>query len=100
MKKKITLFISIILLNTGTLLGQIGCMDNSFHTKLQFDHKQYHYVQCNCPCHQYISSFVKGKCPQCGHYHDPKDFEILTSADIHALEVKETGTEQICPSMQ
>jgi len=96
MKKKLIFFISITFLNTGALFGAIGCMDNSFHTKVKFDHKQYHYVQCNCPCHKYINSFVKGECPECGHYHDPEDFEILTPADIHALDIQKTGTDDTC----
>jgi len=79
------MFIVLLLLaNTNTLFAAIGCMDNSYHTKQKIDYKTYHYVQCNCPCHKYASSFVRGKCPKCGHYHDPGDFEVLTSADIRA----------------
>ena len=92
-KRKTILFISSILFSTNSLFGTIGCMDNSYHIKQKFDHKRYHYVQCNCPCHKYINSFVKGVCPQCGHYHDPRDFEVLTYADINALEIQETTTK-------
>ncbi|KKP29228.1 MAG: hypothetical protein UR12_C0012G0016 [candidate division TM6 bacterium GW2011_GWF2_30_66] len=71
--KKIIL-VSITILNSTNLYSSIGCMDDSYHTKRKNDPKTYHYVKCNCPCHKYSASFVRGKCPQCGHYHDPKDF--------------------------
>ncbi|MFC1842541.1 hypothetical protein ACFLYU_02695 [Candidatus Dependentiae bacterium] len=82
MNKKTILMAIMLTLNSSYLAGAIGCMDNSYHTKRKNDHKEYHYVQCNCPCHKYRSSFVRGKCPKCGHYHDPGEFEILTYAEL------------------
>jgi len=86
--KKIILIATLLLLHTSAAVGEIGCMDDSYHTKKACDHKLYHYVRCNCPCHKYRKSFVRGKCPKCGHYHDPGEFHILTYADFQAL-VKE-----------
>ena len=75
MKKLIYIITAILFLSaTNQLNTQIGCMDNSWHLKKKDDHKEYHYVQCNCECHRYAQSFDRGKCSKCGHYHDPKEF--------------------------
>lgn len=79
--KKIILT-SIMALNSTSLSGAIGCMDDSYHVERKNDPKTYHYVKCNCPCDKYSASFVRGKCPRCGHYHDPKDFNTQSYADL------------------
>jgi len=78
MKAKIKTIIFILLsLTTHCIFGAIGCMDNSRRLKERPDYKDYRYVKCNCPCHKYISSFDRGKCPECGHYHDPGEFKVV-----------------------
>ncbi|MFC1841443.1 hypothetical protein ACFLYA_00020 [Candidatus Dependentiae bacterium] len=82
MNKKYILLAIMLIANAYTLWGRIGCMDNSYHTKKKNDHKTYHYVQCNCPCHKYRNSFVRGQCPRCGHYHDPGEFQPSTYTEL------------------
>ena len=79
--KKIILT-SIMFLNSTNLSGAIGCLDDSYHVERKNDPKTFHYVKCNCDCSKYAASFVRGKCPQCGHYHDPKDFSTLSYAEL------------------
>lgn len=60
-----------------------GCMDNSWHLQRPFDSKDYHYVQCFCPCtkrHKILAD--RGKCTQCGHYREPKSFIIITEPEM------------------
>ena len=53
--------------------AELGCMSKSYKLAKDFDHKQYHYVKCECPCKQYPHYFHKGyRCSKCGHAHDPQ----------------------------
>ena len=69
--------ILFVLVSTTILRAEIGCMTKSKHLESAFDYKNYHYVQCNCPCWKYETSSDRGICSQCGHYHEPRRFEIL-----------------------
>jgi len=80
MKKTIFILLIVALTHTNSMQPAIGCMDKSYHVKKKYDYKVYHYVQCNCPCHKYVHSFDRGICPQCGHYHDPGEFNVLAPA--------------------
>ena len=63
------------------LFGDVGCMDNSWHLKRSPDYKNYHYVECRCPCKQQTILENRGQCLRCGHYHSPRDFDfMITSA--------------------
>jgi len=73
---------SIMILNSTNLSCSIGCMDDSYHVERKNDPKTFHYVQCNCNCRKYATSVVRGKCSQCGHYHDAKDFDVLSYAEL------------------
>lgn len=65
-----------------SIISQIGCMDNSHHLQQKYDSKEYHYVQCNCPCDRYAAVGKKApsrnQCLECGHYHDPKPHYVAS----------------------
>lgn len=43
------------------------CLDNSWHLEQAFDTKEYHPVECNCPCRKL--NIAQGECTDCGHKH-------------------------------
>lgn len=61
-----------------------GCMDNSLHASQKYpytcekecDLKQFHHVECSCPCERYGFDPVKYTCLKCGHYHCPKHLPV------------------------
>lgn len=59
-------------------MAQIGCMDNSKHadTCLGYDYKNYHYVQCSCPCYRYPHLLDRDTCARCGHFHEVNSLDI------------------------
>ncbi|MCL4229531.1 hypothetical protein KJZ61_02460 [Candidatus Dependentiae bacterium] len=68
-----TSFLMLIAVFHPTMHAEIGCMSKSYKLAKNFDHKQYHYVKCECPCKQYPHYFHKGyRCSKCGHAHDPQ----------------------------
>ena len=77
MKKRI-LFIALVIalfsFNNSTYAARC-CQRKSKDLKTKYDSKNFHYVECNCPCYEYILSPVGGICPQCGCYHDPDELE-------------------------
>ena len=71
------------------------CMDNSYHAnrcEATYDYKNYHYVQCDCPCERYARSLERGTCRRCLHYHIPRDTKIKVdkSAYINTRKQKKT----------
>jgi hypothetical protein len=68
-------------------------MDNSYHAYAcndgelckyrMHDHKTLHYVECACPCNEYIVLARKGKCPGCMHYHKPSVDLVIDADNIH-----------------
>lgn len=59
------------------LIAAPECMDNSYHLT-QVDHKEYHVVQCNCPCEKrYTILAQRGICCKCGHFRDPYALRTL-----------------------
>ncbi len=93
MKKVMFIFLVLSLISTNTIYPAIGCQAKSYHLKKKYDYKVYHYVQCNCQCHKYAHSFERGKCSQCGHYHDPGEFNVL--APVSVEETKRKNDEQL-----
>ena len=82
MKNKYTVLMFLItvstLLNTRSINGKVGCMDNSWHLKKAYDYKTYHYVYCSCPCEkEYEQLSNRGQCWKCHHYHEPQNIEII-----------------------
>ncbi len=64
------------------LLTRVGCIDNSFHLKKWPDFKQYHYVQCSCPCSEFAHVAERDKCLKCGHYHAPQPKILITKNGV------------------
>lgn len=65
--KKLILFAYV-----NMLIAAPECMDNSYHLTRRIDHRDYHYVSCNCPCQKrYKILDQRGICTQCGHFRDP-----------------------------
>lgn len=77
--KKIMMFFFLLaeLIKFEHSIGSVGCMDNSYRLKKEFDTKRYHYVECHCPCDRIHG--ITNKCLSCGHFHEYKPLIILTS---------------------
>ena len=85
--KKIEIALTLsFLLAFMVVKPKVGCVDNSYHLKQKYDSKEYHYVECNCPCDTHaafgLKSKYRNKCLECGHYHyaDPQSFPIQKNA--------------------
>ncbi len=74
----------MVMLITNNIIvnGAIDCMDNSYHLAKKCDNKSYHYVPCNCPCKKQLSA-VRNKCISCGHYHEGKQWKLISTAQIN-----------------
>lgn len=74
--------IIIATLYIGTLYTAPGCLDNSYHLTQAFDYKNYHLVQCNCPCEkQYKILSKRAQCSKCLHYRDPYVWDLLRTSN-------------------
>ncbi len=60
-----------------------GCMDNSYHADpcAPYDYKNYHYVDCDCPCERYAQLYNRGMCGGCHHYRIPRDSKLDAALD-------------------
>jgi len=67
-----------LFLTTAQLSSAPGCMDNSRHLTELNDSKEYHFVECNCPCKTRIAK--QDRCIECRHAHKPVTIEILSNA--------------------
>ena len=56
----------------------VGCMDTSHYLQTSYDTKDLHYVRCNCACDSSIMLRTWGKCILCEHYHQPKDWIVMS----------------------
>ena len=59
------------------------CADYSWHLQKEIDNKEFHLVQCNCPCNKrYFLNIRNGlQCEKCMHYRDPKPLIIVGRTD-------------------
>lgn len=72
----------VIALISISLRGAPGCMDNSQHLAEKFDNKEYHYVQCNCPCQKLYELLAdRAQCAKCFHYRVPQRMIIVSHKD-------------------
>lgn len=73
------------------------CMDNSWYLEKENDLKEYHHVQCNCPCGKYDRNETyqlladRNRCFQCGHFHDPRPIASRSSTSVKEA----ADTEQV-----
>jgi len=73
------IFLSLLfVMNMIPAYAAIGCMDDSYHLQRSNDHKTRHYVSCNCPCSQYKILSHDSKCLVCFHYHEPKQWAVVS----------------------
>jgi len=69
---RLTLIIFTLILFINAYLhlhASTGCLDNSWHLEKFPDNKEYHEVNCNCPCWKYKTSSDRNRCLRCMHYH-------------------------------
>ncbi len=73
----------------------VGCLDNSWHLKKYPDNKEYHEVECLCPCWKYKTNADRNQCTRCLHYH----IDTPVAADIQKNEapsIIESASEKCC----
>lgn len=76
-KLPVYILVSIVLINIFLhLKASNGCMDTSWHLEKRFDYKEYHTVECNCPCWKYKELSDRNRCSKCLHYHKPEAFGV------------------------
>ena len=74
------LLLSSMILASIQMHGQTGCIDNSKHLE-EIDHKDLHFVSCNCDCKRYPQLADRNKCTKCGHFHDIEPYIIVSRVD-------------------
>lgn len=65
MKKLI--YLCIFFVFNSQIVSCPHCLDDSWHLERPFDNKEYHPVECNCPCRKL--NIARGECTECGHKH-------------------------------
>lgn len=100
MKMLSRIFIFLVI-NSTCIFAAPDCIDNSWYLKKEIDLKEYHHVQCNCPCGKYTRNETfnviadRNKCFKCGHYHNPYPVimhsarSLETNADIKQVDYVE-----------
>lgn len=74
-KKLLITAIAFLAMVNIAINGKAGCLSKSYQLKQKFDPKEYHPVECNCPCDYWamrgLKTDAKSKCLECGHAHNP-----------------------------
>lgn len=83
----IALILSFVCITSAVINATVGCMAHSHHLVQKYDHKEYHFVSCNCPCLSQDRIARKNKCRRCGHAHDPRKIIIIGEDDNEASSV-------------
>lgn len=98
------IFISMIGIQFLSIFAASDCLDNSWYMEREIDLKEYHHVQCNCPCGKYTRSEMfniladRNRCFKCGHFHDSRPLPIAdkstveTTTDINQVDYMQTTT--------
>lgn len=79
------------------LNASVGCLDTSWNLRKCCDTKEYHEVECLCPCWKYKTSPDRNQCMRCLHYH----IDAPVSADIQKNEapsIMKSASEKCCIS--
>ena len=75
------IFFLLLLATSTSIYGSPACLDNSWHLEKRYDSKNFHSVDCNCPCEkQYKIMEYRGKCSKCEHFRVPKQIEFISCA--------------------
>lgn len=96
-KLPIFVLMTIVIINIYLYINAAhNCLDNSWHMTKRYDSKEYHKVQCNCPCWKYKELPDRNKCSKCFHYHKPEgnfgvrkpQFPVAKMAEIYPKRLK------------
>lgn len=49
-----------------------SCVSKSCHLACPNDPKEFHYIECNCPCDKQYEIYANGRCSRCMHLQDPR----------------------------
>ena len=96
---------SLILVFAVHLDGAVGCMDTSHYLNQDNDHKELHYVNCDCACDQATLLRTHGTCLQCQHVHMPREWIIMRNGKqiattLQYRSVSEQDTKSMSEGMQ
>lgn len=72
------IFIMIWLLMNYSIFPSINCLEKSKHLAEDFDDKEWHSAQCDCPC-QLIR---KNICTECGHLQNAATYIVVVPPKI------------------
>lgn len=95
MKLKYLLFICVSIVSPF-IIAAPDCLDNSWHMQKRGDLKDYHSVQCNCPCGIFTSSnnyrilADRNMCFKCKHYRNPRPIPINKKSHIFLAQLIRT----------
>jgi len=71
----------LVSLHTLPVHSSHTCLNNTRKLTQRYDNKEYHLVDCDCPCSKY-TSYERGQCSKCGHYHESQNIVILETKDM------------------
>lgn len=99
------IFIVMISIQSFGIFAAADCIDNSWYMEREIDLKEYHYVQCTCPCGKYTRNETftiladRNRCFKCGHFHDPRPLKIEAPSNIEiTADMKQTDSLQSTPT--
>lgn len=72
----------------------VGCMDSSHYLTQAIDHKELHYVSCDCACDSSKLLRTHGTCLFCQHVHMPREWIIMRNGKQVATTLQYRGTSQ------
>lgn len=70
------LYKTVILVAAATSFSayaRINCINNTWNFQKRYDNKEYHLVECLCPCADTLE-----RCQECGHLHLSQSWKIIS----------------------
>lgn len=65
-------YVIFMLCLQGSIYAAPSCVSKSCHLACANDPKEYHYLNCNCPCDKQYEIYANGRCSKCMHLQDPR----------------------------
>lgn len=101
--KKIILI--ILMMHSIPATCAVGCMDTSHYLEQEIDHKDLHYVSCDCACDQEKILKTLGTCLQCNHIHMPREWIIMrggkqVATTLQYRSINKQDTNSLSDGMQ
>ena len=84
----------LIIAIPGTARSAVGCMDSSHYLTQAIDHKELHYVSCDCACDSSKLLRTHGTCLLCQHVHMPREWIIMRNGKQVATTLQYRSTSQ------